>query len=106
MREEDVFRQLGKPETGLVQRTDRQPLEPGIPQYLVKPTSYPIDIKSSFESIKIIDFGQSFWNHDSPSALHTPLPFRAPEIIFRDDLDYRVDLWSMGCMVSSASGIQ
>ncbi|KAF2023257.1 kinase-like protein [Setomelanomma holmii] len=99
LREEDLLQKLGKPETGIVQRNDRQPLEPGIPQYLVRPTSYPIDVKSSFKSIKIVDFGQSFLSHDSPSALNTPLPVRAPEIIFRDNLDYRVDLWSMGCIL-------
>ncbi|RDI86977.1 hypothetical protein Vi05172_g3209 [Venturia inaequalis] len=31
--------------------------------------------------------------------LHTPLPVRAPEIIFGEKFDYRVDLWSMGCML-------
>jgi serine/threonine-protein kinase SRPK3 len=85
---------------------DQQPLESGMPQYLVKPTSYPIDVKSSFKSIKIVDFGQSFLSHDSPSALRTPLPVRAPEIIFKDRLDCRVDLWSMGCIVSLAPGTQ
>jgi serine/threonine-protein kinase SRPK3 len=77
-----------------------------MPRYLVRPTSYPIDIKSSFRSIKIVDFGQSFLRGECPGVLNTPLPVRAPEIIFKDKVDYRVDLWSMGCLVSSAFALQ
>jgi serine/threonine-protein kinase SRPK3 len=62
--------------------------------------------KSSLRSIKIVDFGQSFLSDECPGALNTPLPVRAPEIIFRDRVDYRVDLWSTGCLVSSASWTQ
>ncbi|KAL1858582.1 hypothetical protein Plec18167_003547 [Paecilomyces lecythidis] len=32
-------------------------------------------------------------------TLHTPLPVRPPEAIFKDQLDYHVDLWTMGCML-------
>ncbi|KAF2845256.1 kinase-like protein [Plenodomus tracheiphilus IPT5] len=99
LREEDFLQKLGQPETGIVQKKDGQPLGPGVPRYLVKPTSYPIDVKSSFRSIKIVDFGQSFLSDECPGALNTPLPVRAPEIIFRDKVDYRVDLWSMGCLL-------
>lgn len=100
LREEEFFQKLGKPETGLLRRNDGKPLEPGMPKYLVRPTSYPA-VLSSFHPIKIVDFGESFLSNDIPDTLHTPLPVRAPEIIFGDKLDHRVDLWSMGCMVSS-----
>lgn len=106
LRQEDFLQKLGRPETGTVQRNDGQQVGPGVPRYLVKPTSYPIDIKSSFKSIKIVDFGQSFSRGEFPDTLNTPLPVRAPEIIFKDKVDYRVDLWSMGCLVSSAPAIQ
>jgi serine/threonine protein kinase len=72
-----------------------------MPEYLVRPTSYPADLSLSFYPIRIVDFGESFLSNDIPDTLHTPLPVRAPEIIFGDKLDHRVDLWSMGCMVSS-----
>lgn len=75
-----------------------------MPKYLVRPTSYPADLSLSLHQIKIIDFGESFLSSDIPNTLHTPFPVRAPEIIFDDKLDYRVDLWSMGCMVSSDLG--
>jgi serine/threonine-protein kinase SRPK3 len=102
LREEEFLQKLGQPETGNVQRKDGQPLGLGVPRYLVKPTFYPIDVKSSFRSIKIVDFGQSFLNDECPGVLNTPLPVRAPEIIFKDKVDHRMDLWSMACLVSLA----
>ncbi|KAI0809592.1 kinase-like protein [Xylaria sp. FL0064] len=99
LREEEFFQKLGNPETGLLKRNDGNPLEPGKPEYLVRPTSYPADFSLSFHPIKIVDFGESFLSDDIPDTLHTPLPVRAPKIIFGDKLDYRVDLWSMGCML-------
>lgn len=99
--EEEFLQKLGKPETGLLRRKDGKPLEPGMPKYVVRPTSYPADLSMPAHPIKIIDFGESFLSDGVPDTLHTPLPVRAPEIIFGEKLDYRVDLWSMGCMVSS-----
>ncbi|KAF1358487.1 kinase-like protein, partial [Lizonia empirigonia] len=99
LREEEFLQKLEQPKTGQVRRKDGQPLAPSVPRYLVKPTSYPIDLKSSFKSIKIVDFGQSFLSDECPGVLNTPLPVRAPEIIFKDKLDYRVDLWSMACLL-------
>ncbi|KKA16434.1 hypothetical protein T310_9977, partial [Rasamsonia emersonii CBS 393.64] len=91
---------LGKPEIGHVRRSDGKALEPGIPEYIVRPASYWTHSWPSSNSIKIVDFGESFLHTTIPQTLHTPLPVRAPEVIFGDRLDYRVDLWSMGCMVS------
>lgn len=101
LREEDFLHKLGRPETAPIHRTDNQPLESNLPRYLVQPTSYHQDIETFFGPIKIIDFGQSFFSRDEspPDTLHTPFPYRAPEIIFQDKVDYRVDLWSMGCLV-------
>ncbi|GCB17428.1 serine/threonine-protein kinase ATG1a [Aspergillus awamori] len=70
---------LGKPDIGLVRRNDGKCLEPGIPE--------------------IVGFGESFTQNNVPKTLHTPLVVRAPEVIFKDRLDYRVDLWSLGCML-------
>lgn len=90
---------LGKPETGHVRRRDGKRLEPGIPKYVVKPASHLNQLRNSAPTIKIIDFGQSFLPTAVPQNLHTPLPVKAPELLFKDSFDYRVDLWSMGCMV-------
>lgn len=88
---------LGKPETGRVYKSDGKDLGPGMPQYIVRPARRLLFHSSSF--IKIIDFGESFLQQNAPQTLHAPLPVRAPEVIFGDHLDYRVDLWSLGCMV-------
>jgi serine/threonine-protein kinase SRPK3 len=98
--EAELLQKLRSPETGAVIKKDGQSLESGMPSYLVRPTSYPADVSSPQQQIKIIDFGESFSEHDVPETLHTPLCVRAPEVIFGEKLDYRVDLWSAGCMVS------
>lgn len=97
--EAELLQKLGSPDIGAVTRTDGKPLEPNLPADLVRPTSYPADIPLSQQHIKIIDFGESFLNTNVPETLHTPLCVRAPEVIFGEKLDYRVDLWSAGCMV-------
>lgn len=97
---EDVFFEiLGKPKIGRVQRRDGKDLELGVPEFIVKPTSYRTRSWNSTQSIKILDFGESFLCTAVPHTLHTPLPVRAPEVIFQDEIDHHVDLWSMGCMV-------
>jgi serine/threonine protein kinase len=100
LEEDEFFRKLKPPEIGQITRMDGKPLEPGMPEYLVRPASYPVALALASCPIKLVDFGETFMSNDIPGTLHTPLPVRAPEIIFGDKLDYRVDLWSMGCMVS------
>lgn len=91
---------LGKPDIiGYVRRSDGQDIEPGIPKYIVRPSSYRTPSLDWARSIKMIDFGQSFSQTTISQTLHTPLALRAPEVIFQDRIDCRVDLWSMGCMV-------
>lgn len=103
---EDVFFEiLGQPEIGLVQRRDGKDLERGVPEYIVKPTSYRARSWNSTQSIKILDFGESFISTAVPHTLHTPLPVRAPEVIFQDQIDHYVDLWSMGCMVCEVTQV-
>ncbi|KAI1008617.1 hypothetical protein LB504_001391, partial [Fusarium proliferatum] len=101
--EKDFMARLGEPEMGLVTRRDGKLLLLNIPTYIVLPPSFRNkDIQNllSSPSIKIIDFGEAFFNFDAPNTLHTPLPVRAPEIVFGDRLDSRVDLWSAGCLVN------
>ncbi|KGO77099.1 hypothetical protein PITC_024550 [Penicillium italicum] len=98
-KEEKFIEMLGKPEIGLVRRSDGKDLETGIPEYIVRSSSFRTHMWNWAQSIKIIDFGESFLYTTVPQTLHTPLPVRAPEVIFQDHIDYRVDLWSMGCML-------
>ncbi len=102
--EVELLQKLHSPDIGVVTRKDGKSLEPGVPTYLVRPTSYPAHVSLSQYQIKIIDFGESFFDDDVPETLHTPLCVRAPEIIFGEKLDHRVDLWSAGCMVRLDTG--
>lgn len=97
--EDAFFEILGKPEIGRVRRRDRKDHELGVPEYIVKPTSYRTRLWNSAQSIKIIDFEESFLCPAVPHTLHTPLSVRAPEVIFQDKIDHYVDLWSMGYIV-------
>lgn len=78
-------------------------LAENIPSYIVRPASVPAGICQSLRGmsscIKIIDFGEAFLKGEGPDTLHTPLAVRAPEALFGDQIDYRVDLWSYGCLV-------
>jgi serine/threonine-protein kinase SRPK3 len=93
--EQAFLQELRAPKTSAVHRKDGAPLEANMPGYLVCPTHYPLDRFAPSPSIKIIDFGESFLTSSPPDTLHTPLVFRAPEVIFQDRLNYRVDLWTM-----------
>lgn len=105
--EERFLELIGKPEIGQVRRQDGKTIKPGmgIPQYIVQPALHRMrtPLWNSTQTIKIIDFGESFLRTTFPQTLHTPLPVRAPEVLFKDRIDYRVDLWSIGCMVSKAT---
>jgi serine/threonine-protein kinase SRPK3 len=99
--EEELLEKLGNPYTGPITRKDGKPLEANKPEYLVsniKP--FAIEVLSAQVQIKIIDFGESFPHDDIPDKLNTPLCLGAPEALFDDRLDYRVDLWAAGCLVS------
>ncbi|KAJ5513374.1 hypothetical protein N7463_002926, partial [Penicillium fimorum] len=96
--EERFMELLSKPDIGKVTRNDGKPIDIGVPEYLIGHTLYRME-SLSFNTIKIIDFGESFTLDQPPRNLNTPLAVRAPEILFNDDLDHRVDLWAMGCML-------
>lgn len=98
--EKSLFERLGEPEIGSVSRLDGEPLSGNIPSYLVRPARFKKrDILQASSTVRIIDFGEAFFENDVPSTIHTPLAVRAPEAIFGDVLDRRVDLWSAGCLV-------
>lgn len=101
--EGEFIEMLGKPDIGQVQRKDGKALHPGMPEYIVRPASYTAHSRLLSNPIKIVDFGESFSHTNVPRTLHTPLLVRAPEVLFGDRLNYRVGLWSMGCMVSQTT---
>ncbi|KAG5960454.1 hypothetical protein E4U57_008194 [Claviceps arundinis] len=101
LNEEDFIARLGKFQTGAVTKLDDGPWAPNVPTQIIFPALFrEQDIMAApCPSIKIIDFGETFFSDDAPSTLNTPLVLRAPEIIFGDPLDLRVDLWSAGCLI-------
>ncbi|KAI3338693.1 kinase-like domain-containing protein [Ustulina deusta] len=102
LNEQEFINMLGQPELGRVQRTDGSAPEIYLPSYVVRPGPFKAkDILQSLRApvVKIIDFGESFLPHQTPATLHTPLVVRAPEVLFDDPIDRRVDLWSLGCLL-------
>ncbi|KAG6250457.1 hypothetical protein E4U23_001434 [Claviceps purpurea] len=101
LNEEDFIARLGKFETGAVTKLDDGPWAPNVPTEIIRPALFQgQDIMAApCPSIKIIDFGEAFFGDDAPSTLKTPRVLQAPEIVFGDQLDLRVDLWSAGCLI-------
>ncbi|KAI3327970.1 kinase-like protein [Xylariaceae sp. AK1471] len=102
LNEQEFIDTLGQPELGRVQRTDGSAPEIHLPSYIVRPALFQAkDVLQSLRApvVKIIDFGESFLPNQAPATLHTPLVVRAPEVLFDDLIDRRVDLWSLGCLL-------
>lgn len=50
--------------------------------------------------IKLIDLGSSFFNHDKRvSYVVQSRSYRAPEVILGCNYDYKIDIWSIGCIL-------
>jgi serine/threonine-protein kinase SRPK3 len=101
--EEFLVALFGEPVIGAITRIDGEPLELCKPKYLVTCVQRKWDPDLLTFPTKIVDFGEAFTNQDKVTSVTTPLVMTAPEIIFEDELDYRVDLWSFGCLVSVCS---
>ncbi|KAG6020593.1 hypothetical protein E4U40_005994 [Claviceps sp. LM458 group G5] len=101
LNEEDSIAKLGKFDIGAVTKLDDGPWAPNVPTQMIRPALFrEQDIMAApCPSIKIIDFGEAFFGDDAPSTLKAPLVLRAPEIIFGDRPDLRVDLWTAGCLI-------
>lgn len=96
----ELLRAMGAPESRAVSRSNGGPLEPGMPRYIVRPAD---DLSMTLDSVKIIDYGESFFDSDPPKTLHTPLAVRAPEVLVGAEITKSVDLWGMGCLVHYAT---
>jgi dual specificity tyrosine-phosphorylation-regulated kinase 2/3/4 len=58
-------------------------------------------IKSYSKSeVKVIDFGSSCFIHDHLSSYVQSRSYRAPEVILGCKYDYKIDIWSLGCILA------
>lgn len=97
--EEQLFDVLGSPEIEPLTRIDGTPLENGLPTQLVKAAGWDEWIDEDDEEIRLLDFGESFFQGEEPKTLAQPGSLRVPETIFTNSFDYHIDLWRAGCMV-------
>ncbi|KAK9242163.1 kinase-like domain-protein [Lipomyces tetrasporus] len=99
--EEKLFEVLGTPELEELARLDGKPLDTRLPKHLVKTTGWDDWIDEDDEDLRIIDFGEAFLQGAEPTTLAQPGSLKAPETIFTDSFDYRIDLWRAGCVIYS-----
>lgn len=58
-------------------------------------------IKSySRTEVKVIDFGSSCFIHDHLNSYVQSRSYRAPEVIIGCKYDYKIDMWSLGCILA------
>ena len=50
--------------------------------------------------VKVIDLGSSCFIHDHLSSYVQSRSYRAPEVILGCNYDYKVDIWSLGCIIA------
>jgi len=50
--------------------------------------------------VKVIDFGSSCFIHDHLSSYVQSRSYRAPEVILGCKYDYKIDIWSLGCIIA------
>lgn len=100
--EQELFEILGPLESEAVTREDGKPLGKGVPSQLVRSAQWygwPDDKYEDDEDIRIIDLGEAFVQDAVPEKLAQPGDLQAPETIFTDRFDYRLDLWRVGLIV-------
>lgn len=86
-----------KPENILLQfrgYVETEPPRPGKAGSLSKPYKRP---KSA--SIKLIDFGNATYHHESHSSIVNTRQYRSPEVILNTGWNESGDLWCLGCIL-------
>ena len=90
---------IGHPETKELVRKDGKPLGTGLPRQLVKATGWDSWTDEDEEDLRIFDLGEAFPKGKEPKYLSQPSNLKAPETIFEDRCDSRLDLWRAGILV-------
>jgi serine/threonine-protein kinase SRPK3 len=101
---EAVYEKLGGLVAGDVQRYDGQPIGHSAPAKVVEPIKTTKFLETGivdWESVAIIDFGQSYMIGQCPTDyVPTTAPhYRAPESRFDLQCTSATDVWSLGCLL-------
>lgn len=104
MDEDSLLKIIGSPEIEPLARIDGKPLRQGLPSQLVKAANWESWIDEDEEDIRLLDFGETFTQGAEPERIAQPKALRAPETIFTDRFDYRLDLWGVGIAVRKHAG--
>lgn len=99
MTEECLFKILGSPEPAELVRLDGKPISKNLPSQLVRAVSWVDWIDEDDEDLRIIDLGEAFLQGGENKKLAQPSSLQAPETIFTDSFDHRLDLWRAGIVV-------
>ncbi|KAI9654945.1 MAG: hypothetical protein M1821_005698 [Bathelium mastoideum] len=95
----EALRIIGLPEWENLVRLDGQAIGRGMPKQLVKTAIWDDWVEEDEEDIKLINFGQAFSHGNEPTNLTQPPGLEAPETIFTDSIDYRINLWRVGIVI-------
>ena len=99
MTEECLFEVLGSPEPVELVRVDGKPTSKNVPSQLVAAVSWFDWTDEDEEDLRIIDLGEAFLQGGGNKKLAQPSSMQAPETIFTDSLDHRLDVWRAGIVV-------
>ncbi|KAK2603198.1 hypothetical protein N8I77_009672 [Diaporthe amygdali] len=97
--EQDILAIIGTPVVEDLVREDGQPVDPRFPKHMVRRAEWNHWLDEDQEDIRLIDWGESFREGEEPARLAQPVDCKAPETIFDDRFDYRVDLWRVGIVI-------
>ena len=50
--------------------------------------------------VKVVDLGNSCFIHDNLGTYVQSRSYRAPEVILGTGYDYKIDIWSVGCIIA------
>ena len=102
---EQIYECLGKPSKATILRLDNQPLGPEAPPYSVEPACFwSLGEETLTKQIRIIDFGEASFSSEDRKKLHTPMPFRAPESFFGENVGTPADIWAFACTIFDLFG--
>lgn len=103
--EERLAEILGLPKTEELRPVDGEPLKAGLPKYIVQSTLWEDWLEEDDEDIRLIDWGEAFSRGAEPVKIAQPFGLNAPETVFTPRIDYRIDLWRAGWIVSTDTSV-